>query len=129
MSLNILIVDDSATVRAVIKKTLGLAEVPLDTLYQASNGDEALQVLRSNPVDLVFSDINMPGMNGIELIDHMQAEEDLRNIPVVVISTEGSKTRIEDLQNKGIRAYLRKPFTPEQLKEVVEDITGEGHEH
>jgi two-component system chemotaxis response regulator CheY len=128
MPLNILIVDDSATVRAVIRKTLGLAEIPVGTLHQAGNGDEALQILHANTIDLVFSDINMPGMGGVELIEHMHADERLRGIPVVVISTEGSTTRIEDLRSKGIRAYLRKPFTPEQLKDVVEEITGGAHE-
>lgn len=128
MSLNILVVDDSVTVRAVIKKTLGLAEIPVDTLHQAGNGEEALQILHENTIDLVFSDINMPGMGGVELIEHMHGDERLRGIPVVVISTEGSITRIEDLRSKGIRAYLRKPFTPEQLKDVVKEITGGAHE-
>lgn len=127
MALNVLIVDDSATVRAVIRKTLALAGIPVDTLHQASNGEEALKILEENPINLVFSDINMPGMSGVELVERMREEEQLRGIPVVVISTEGSKTRIEDLRQKGVRAYVRKPFTPEELKEIVEEITGGQH--
>jgi len=125
MALNILIVDDSHTVRAVIAKTLKLTEIPIDQLYQASNGKEALTVLQTNWVDLIFTDINMPEMNGIELIEKMSEDGILKTIPVVVISTDGSITRIEQLKSKGVSAYIRKPFTPELIKSVVQKILGE----
>ncbi len=124
MAYNILIVDDSSIVRAVIIKTLNLAGVAVDELYQASNGEEALQQMREHWVDLVFSDINMPVMSGVEMFNHMQADENLKNIPVVIVSTEGSKTRIDELTALGIRAYIRKPFTPEALRDVVDGILG-----
>jgi len=124
MALNILVVDDSATVRAVIRKTLDLAEVPVKQLFEASNGKEALDVLGNNWVDLVFADINMPVMGGIEMIDKMNEDGILKSVPVVIVSTEGSKTRIEQLMQKGVSAYLRKPFTPELLRQVVDDILG-----
>ncbi len=124
MTLNILVVDDSDTVRAVICKTLGLAGVPVGELYQAANGQEALEIMGANWIDLVFSDINMPVMGGIEMIETMEKNDMMESIPVVVISTEGSKRRIEELKNKGIRAYIRKPFTPERVREVVDDIIG-----
>lgn len=124
MAYNILIVDDSSIVRAVIIKTLNLAGVAVDGLYQASNGEEALQQMREHWVDLVFSDINMPVMSGVEMFNHMQADENLKNIPVVIVSTEGSKTRIDELTGLGIRAYIRKPFTPEALRDVVDGILG-----
>ena len=124
MSLNILIVDDSATVRAVIKKTLEIAGVPVSELYQAENGKEALEELSNNWIDLVFADINMPVMTGIELVDKMAEDGLLKTVPVVIISTEGSATRIEELKAKGVSAYIRKPFTPELLRSVVDDIVG-----
>lgn len=124
MALNILVVDDSTTVRAVIRKTLELAEVPVNTLYEASNGREALDILADNWVDLIFADINMPVMGGVEMIDKMNEDGILKSVPVVIISTEGSKTRIEQLKQKGVSAYLRKPFTPELLKQVVDDVLG-----
>lgn len=124
MALNILVVDDSETVRAIIAKTLELAKVPINELYNAANGKEALDVLRDNWVDLVFSDINMPIMGGVEMIEKMYSDDLLKTIPVVVVSTEGSKTRIEELKTKGVRAYIRKPFTPELVREVVADIVG-----
>ena len=122
MSYNILIVDDSATVRAVIARTLEMAGVPIRTLHHAENGEVALGILRDEWIDLVFSDINMPVMTGVEMIEHMQEDDLLGTIPVVVVSTEGSKTRIENLMTKGVRAYIRKPFTPEKVKQIIDDL-------
>ena len=127
MSFNILVADDSETVRAVIARTLALAGVPVGALHRAGNGREALETLKGTPVDLVFSDLNMPVMTGVELIESMQANDALRSIPVVVMSEEGSRTRINDLIQKGVRAYLRKPFTPEAVKAIVESVLGEQH--
>lgn len=129
MAYNILIVDDSLTTRRVIAKTLELAGVPVGDLYQAANGREALEVLRDHWVDVVFSDLNMPEMGGLELIDRMAADRTLSTIPVVVISTEGSSERVEELKRKGIRAYIRKPFQPEQVRDVVREVLGVEVEH
>ena len=124
MALNILVVDDSATVRAVIIKTLRIAEVPVNECFQASNGQEALTVLDNHWIDLVFADINMPVMTGIEMVERMSEDGLLKTVPVVVVSTEGSTTRIEELKDKGVSAYVRKPFTPERIRSVVQDIVG-----
>lgn len=124
MALNILIVDDSRTVRSVIARTIKICAVPVGELFQAENGKEALEILADNWVDIVFSDINMPVMSGIELLEKMSADGMLRTIPVVMVSTEGSQTRIEQLKAKGITAYIRKPFTPEDLQKIIADITG-----
>lgn len=125
MSFNILIVDDSRTIRSVIKKTLLIAGVPTGELYEASNGLEGLQVMKNNWVDLCFADINMPVMNGIEMIEKMLEDHMLEKLPVVIVSTEGSKTRIEELFRKGVRAYLRKPITPEIVRNVVKEVLGD----
>ncbi len=124
MALNILVVDDSITVRAVIKKTLDLAGVPVNELHEAGNGKEALDILGEQWVDLIFSDINMPVMGGIEMIERIKADESMESIPIIVVSTEGSATRVEELKSKGVRAYIRKPFTPELVRSVVDDIMG-----
>jgi two-component system chemotaxis response regulator CheY len=125
MSFNILIVDDSRTIRSVIRKTLLIAGVPTGELYEASNGLEGLQVMKDNWIDLCFADINMPVMNGIEMIEQMLADQMLEKLPVVIVSTEGSKTRIEELFRKGVRAYLRKPITPEIIRNVVKEVLGD----
>ena len=122
MAYNILIVDDSATIRAVIAKTLEIAEIPVSELWEAANGREALEFLGDKWIDLVFVDINMPVMNGVELIERMEADGLLSTVPVIIVSTEGSDTRISELTAKGVRAYIRKPFTPEVLKDVVNQI-------
>src|SRR5690349_2968023 len=106
MSVSVLVVDDSATVRTIIEKTLRMTNVPLKEFYTAANGQEALDVLMNNWVDLVLTDINMPVMTGIELIERMSTEESLKGIPIVVVSTEGSATRYEELKAKGVRAYI-----------------------
>lgn len=124
MSINILIVDDSTTVRAVIEKTLRLSGVEIGSILHACNGKEALELLRTNWVDLMLTDINMPIMNGVELINEMSQDELLKTIPIAIVSTEGSQTRVEELKSKGVKAYLRKPFTPESLKKLVIDLLG-----
>ncbi len=125
MAYNILVVDDSSIIRAVVKKTIKLAEVPVNELHEAENGQVGLDKLKENWVDLVFADINMPVMTGIEMVEKMAEDGDLKGIPVVIISTEGSKARIEELMKKGVKAYIRKPFTPEILRDVVKEVMGE----
>ena len=124
MKLNVLIVDDSATIRAVMEKTLNLAGVNTNQVLHAANGKEALEILGNEWIDLIFADINMPVMNGVEMIEKMSEDGLLKTIPVVVVSTEGSQTRIEQLKDKGVTAYIRKPFQPEDFKAIVEDLTG-----
>jgi len=125
MAINILIVDDSAVMRAMILKTMRMTDLPLGETYQAANGQEGLDVLNQHWIDLVVVDINMPVMGGEEMIDRMQENPDTKEIPIVVVSTEGSKTRIERLQHKGAK-FIHKPFSPEIIRDTVRDITGVG---
>ena len=124
MSLNILVVDDSRTVRAVIVKALRLAKVPTGEVHQAENGELALQVVETNWIDLILTDINMPVMGGVELITNLKESPVTRDIPVVVISTEGSETRIAQLKELGVLGYIRKPFQPEDLRATINEIVG-----
>jgi two-component system chemotaxis response regulator CheY len=124
MSYNVLVVDDSKTIRAVIIKTLKLAGIDVKEIFEAENGKEALEYLSDNWIDIVLSDLNMPVMTGVEMIDKMAEDGLLRDIPVVIISTDGSSTRIKELKEKGIREYIRKPFTPESVGEVIDRVLG-----
>ncbi len=124
MSFKILIVDDSPIVRAVLEKTIRLAEIEVDEFLTAANGQEALNVLDDNWVDIIFLDINMPVMNGVEMVQRMSENGTLNEIPVIVVSTEGSATRIDNLKKMGVNAYIRKPFKPEEIKSVVDEVTG-----
>lgn len=124
MSLNILIVDDSDIVRTMIGRTLRLAEIPLGTIHEAGDGQEALDILREHWVDLILADINMPVMDGMEMLARLKEDGVLKSIPVVVVSTDGSRSRADELEAMGVAAYVRKPFTPEAIRDVVLDCLG-----
>ncbi len=119
MGLQVLIVDDSSLTRRVIEKTLRMTKIQIDGIRHAANGREALVELRSSPCDLVFSDINMPEMNGIEFLDAKNADPKLSGIPVVVISTDSSEGRAEQLKARHVTAFVGKPFTPEMVEKVM----------
>ncbi len=123
MSWNILIVDDSAVTRSVLKKTLGMTDIPIDEIYQAANGAKALEVLDEKSIDLILADLNMPVMNGLEMTERIVTNEQTKDIPIIVISTEASTTRIGDLLNKGIKGYIHKPFTPENVRDEILKVT------
>jgi two-component system chemotaxis response regulator CheY len=126
MPLNVLVVDDSSVMRAMILKTIRMSGLDLGEVFQAGNGKEGLDAARDNWVDLVIADINMPVMNGEEMIDEMKADPELSDLPTIVISTEGSATRIARLESKGIR-FIHKPFTPEIIRDTIHDLTGIDH--
>ena len=125
MAYNILVVDDSSVMRTMIIKSLGMSGVDMGEVYQAGNGKEGLEELDKNWIDLVIVDINMPVMNGQEMIDTMRQNDDTSTIPVIVISTEGSEKRIAQLKERGIR-FIHKPFTPEIIRDTVNGIMEEG---
>jgi len=126
MVINVLVVDDSNVMRAMILKTMRMSGLPLGTVHQAANGKEGLDILQQNWIDLVVVDINMPVMNGEEMIDHMRANPEISDISVIVISTEGSNTRIERLLHKGA-AFIHKPFTPESIRDTVKKLMDIGN--
>ncbi len=127
--LDVLVVDDSDLIRTMILKTLRMAQVPLGAEYQAGNGREALDILQDNWVDLVLTDINMPVMDGLEMVSLMRKSEELAGIPVIIVSTEGAPQRIAELEAVGISAYVRKPFTPEKLRDVITGVTSDWTEN
>ena len=124
MSHNILIVDDSTTIRSMVKKTIDMIGLDFNAIYEASDGIKALAVLADHDVDVVLVDINMPTMNGIQFLTRIKQDARLSHIPIVVASTEGSQRRIEQLNELGVAGYVRKPFQPEQLRDVLTPILG-----
>jgi len=124
MSYNVLLVDDSSVVRKVLKKTFALAGVPIGKLVEAENGRVGLDRLGEGWIDVVFLDINMPVMNGIEFVRAVRASEEHRHLPIVIVSTEGAQDRIDELRAAGVKHYLRKPVTPEQLAEAIQEVLG-----
>jgi two-component system chemotaxis response regulator CheY len=118
MALNILVVDDSSVMRAIIIKTLHLSQLPMGEVHEASNGQEALKVLDGNWIDLALVDINMPVMDGEEMINRLRQNPATSDLPIIIVSTEGSESRKEVLMRKGAR-FVHKPFTPETLRDAI----------
>jgi two-component system chemotaxis response regulator CheY len=125
MAFNMLVVDDSSPMRTVIRKAVTISGFNVGECYAAANGREALEILRSHWVDLVITDYNMPEMNGLELLAHMKEDELLAAIPVVVVTTEGSNRMIDKFMEKGAAGYIQKPFTPENIREKLNNILGD----
>ena len=117
MPLNVLIVDDSSAIRKILRRVLTQTEIDIDQMYEAGDGVEALEKLQNNDISLVLSDINMPNMDGLELLQHVKSGK--RDIPVIMISTEGSQPKVLRAVELGARGYVRKPFTAEQIKEKI----------
>uniref|UniRef100_A0A7V4XUQ5 Response regulator n=1 Tax=Acidobacterium capsulatum TaxID=33075 RepID=A0A7V4XUQ5_9BACT len=127
MALNILIVDDSPVMRSFIRKAISLTGLDVGDCYEAGNGEDALRSLTGQWVDLILTDINMPEMNGEELIGRLEADDLLRSIPVIVVSTDATQGRVERLMTMGARGYVTKPFLPETLRDEVEKVLGIAH--
>jgi len=127
MALKILIVDDSKLVHAMIAQTLDMSGVEIEEVFHAMNGKEGLEKLQNQTLDLVFSDIHMPIMDGVEMIERMRHDEAIQHIPVVVISSEGSHKRLDELKSFGVQHFIRKPFTPEMINTVIHEVMGEAN--
>ncbi len=125
MSYSILIVDDSLPMRAVIKKTIRAAGYGGSQFLEAANGREALELMKHSWVDMVLTDHNMPVMNGLDFIRTVKADDLLKTIPIVVISTEGSEDRIKAFMDCGAAGYLAKPFAAEAIRDVIIQFLGE----
>ncbi len=127
MPYNVLIVDDSLTMRKVIRKSVTISGFELGDCWEAANGNEALAVVRSRQVDLVLTDLNMPGMDGLELTRALEQDEKTRNIPVVFITTHGQeRIPAEELQ-RGSKGFIQKPFHPEAIRDVLRQVMEKKH--
>ncbi len=124
MAYNVLIVDDSQPMRKVIKKVITASRFDVGNFFEANDGRQALSILKHHWIDLVLADYNMPGLNGLQLMEMMRMDDILRSIPVVIISTEGSRPRVDQFLGKGAAGYIKKPFTPEQVKATLDGVMG-----
>jgi len=123
MAFNVLVVDDSAVMRQMVVRTLKMSGLPLGTVLEAANGEEGLFVLQDQWVDLLLLDINMPVMNGEEMLRRIRSTPETQALPVIVVSTEGSETRLAALHALGCE-IVRKPFAPETLRDTIIRVTG-----
>lgn len=127
MAINVLLVDDSAVMRAMLRRILDMTGVPLGRVFEAANGEGALAALKTEPVDLLMLDISMPVMRGDQMLELLRRDAELAHMPVIVISSERSGERIAQVQRLGAH-YISKPFLPEQLREIIFQATGIGDE-
>ncbi len=118
----VLIVDDSSVMRKIVERSLRQAGLDLEEVVEAGNGIEAIAAVREGAFDLILSDINMPAMDGIEFLRQLGTIESAKGTPVVMVTTEGSESRVVEALSIGAKGYIRKPFTPDQIKERVSPL-------
>lgn len=118
MKLNILIVDDSPIMRRMIKKTIGLSGLDIGSIREAGDGKEALDKLKEQSADVLFVDVNMPVMDGLEMLERVRHDPNNKTLPIFIISTESNEKRIEYIKSQNAE-FLHKPFTPEDLREKI----------
>ncbi len=126
MSFNVMIVDDSGAMRAVIKKIITISGFKINNCFEAANGREALEMLKQNWVDVIISDVNMPEMNGLELLKSLSQDPLYRSIPAIIVSTEGSNERMKEALEGGAKGFIKKPFQPEEIRKVLYNVIGVG---
>jgi two-component system chemotaxis response regulator CheY len=114
-----LIIDDSSVMRKIVERSLRQAGMELAEVQEAANGAEALAILAKSAVDLILCDIYMPVMDGLEFVHRLKDIENTKGVPVVMITTEGNESHVVQALSMGARGYIRKPFTPDQVKEHV----------
>jgi two-component system chemotaxis response regulator CheY len=117
--LNILVVDDSTAIRKILIRVLRQTALAIEEIFEARDGLEALEIVRNHPLNLVLSDINMPNMDGLGLLAELKGADQWRNLPVVMITTEGIEEKVSQAIRLGSAAYIRKPFTAEQIQEKI----------
>jgi two-component system chemotaxis response regulator CheY len=125
MPFSVMIVDDSTVMRGFIRRVMALSGFEVGECLEASNGEEALARLAERSVDIILTDINMPKMNGEELLRRLDTDARLRSVPTLVISTDATKARILKMLSLGAQGYMTKPFSPEALREELERVLGE----
>jgi two-component system, chemotaxis family, chemotaxis protein CheY len=124
-NIRVLIVDDSSVMRKIVERALRQADISIAQVLEAGNGAEALGVLNTQNVDLILCDINMPVMDGLEFVKQLSGVENGKGIPVVMITTEGSEGHVVQALSSGAKGYIRKPFTPDQVRNhILPILTG-----
>ncbi|MCX7816632.1 MAG: response regulator [Syntrophales bacterium] len=122
MSFNVMVIEDSITMRSIIRKVLTLSRIPVDKYLETESAKEALTLLSKYWVDLIITDLNLPGMSGIEMIRVIKSQEETRDIPVIVVSASCSEEQISEAINLGVDGFLNKPFRPEALCSLVREV-------
>ena len=123
MGFTLMIVDDSATMRKIIMRTVRIAGITADRTEEAGNVIEALEKLSQSPVDMMLVDVNMPGMKGDELVKKVRELSSCTATKIIMVSTESSKEYIDRAIASGANGYITKPFTPENFQKQLAQFT------
>lgn len=119
MSVDVLIVDDSAAIRKILQRVLRQTDIPIGEVIEAGDGADALKLLKDRHVNLILSDINMPNMDGLQFLTQLKQSDQWKAIPVIMVTTEGGQAKVIEAVELGAAGYVRKPFTAEQIKEKL----------
>ena len=120
--MDVLIVDDSAAIRKILQRVLRQTDLPLGEIEEAGDGTEAVEILKNRTFGLILSDINMPQMDGLQLLARIKEMAHLRDVPVIMITTEGGHGKVMEAVQLGAAGYVRKPFTADQIKEKLSGV-------
>ena len=122
MAIDVLIVDDSAAIRKILQRVLLQANIGVGKIHEANDGKEGLDRMTNESVGLILSDINMPNMDGLEFLRSLKANPSWKGVPVVMVTTEGSQDKVIQALQLGASGYVKKPFTPEQIREKLAGV-------
>ncbi len=117
--LNVLLVDDSMVIRKILPRTLGDANLAVTEIFEAGDGSQALSLLETSPVHIILCDVNMPVMGGLKFLENLRGRPELAAIPVLMVTTEGGQESVKKAVELGARGYIRKPFTPDEVKQKL----------
>lgn len=126
MGFTVLIVDDSSTIRKIIHRCLQQSGLGITRVCEAGDGQEALAVLQKQAVDVILTDINMPGMDGVQLLCAIRQSQQWKSVPVLMITTEAGAEAVVDAVSKGATGYVKKPFTPHEIHDQLAPILKAG---
>jgi two-component system chemotaxis response regulator CheY len=126
--LDVLIVDDSAAIRKILQRVLRQTDLPIGEIKEAGDGTEAVEILKDRTFGLILSDINMPQMDGLQLLARIKEMSHLKNVPVIMITTEGGQGKVLEAVQLGATGYVRKPLTADQIKEKLAGLLDAGRD-
>ncbi|MEQ6886915.1 chemotaxis response regulator CheY [Salicola sp. Rm-C-2C1-2] len=119
-NMKILVVDDFSTMRRIVRNLL--RDLGFNNIEEADDGNSALPMLRNGKFDFLITDWNMPGMSGMELLQAIRADENLKNLPILMVTAEAKRDQIVAAAQAGVNGYVVKPFTAAVLKDKIEKI-------
>ena len=124
MKINVLIVDDCSVMRLMMKRTLSMCNLSINRVFEASDGEQALEMVDTEDIDLIILDLYMPVMDGMEVLETIRNRSVTKQIPILIVSTESNESMIQQIETLGL-GFVHKPFTPEKLRAEIVKVSGD----